>query len=915
MNAWSTYVQNPQFLEYSRKHRIPPEQGHILAEHLHLKEQDKLLDIGTGTGYWCRLLLDSAPNIQGFALDFDQNFVDYATNNFGNYGIQFTQGDGTALPYDDQQFDHVTSHTFLSSVHNPKRALEEQVRVCKEGGFVSGVVPLSLHSGVTHSGSYPAECQWARPLEELKEKIHIACQAVNPLLDYVNKMDLTRLPHLFAEVGLQDVTAYPLGKLFSLSNANISPEERNDQITTMISAETERLKVYGEKPLFRRLITEKEETYYLSLLQEKAEYYRAHPTENMIWELDSSLNMLVVAQKTKATSQAQAKPVAQDYGKCKDRAPEETLAFLKGKLEEIGIEVEEHSPLPQWEGCYSNRIAFKGTDLGSNGKGTEPLYTLASGYAELFERMQNNLLSMERLPETEREFFDFYPEEKYLSLEEIIESNSSFLQSVLKDIGVAQASPAQKKAVMEKLFPCEEKEGSLLCVPFVSYGEKKLTWIPFAMAKDIYGTNGMAAGNTREEAMVQGLCEIFERYACGKIATGEVVPPEIPRSYLENYPSLCKIIDSIQESGKYQVVLRDCSLGRGLPVVCCVILNLETGTFGVRFGSHLSFPVAIERTFTEAFQGKNLEQFSQGNMIGSKEVVLSFDNLPNIFKMGAGYYDAAFLTGEASYPFAVAEDKGPTSNKEMLEHCYDILEDFGLDLLVHDSSYLGLPSYMIIVPEMSEIYPFTPLRSRERTSATNVMKIFADFPEISPENLEKVARFLKFKENSLLENQLSCFFDRPVPNNLPGGLLSNLFFLGCCDYQLGKLEQAHMAFRTCHQTLVTAGGQSPEDIKLCCSFYTYLGHLLDGFSHEKTQKLHRQLFQKEVAEKTIDCLSQPENLLKKLYSALAPSAGSPELSPKSYAYYALNRKLKQAILASNLSQEAFFEEVRGDFRD
>ena len=158
----------------------------------------------------------------------------------------------------------------------------------------------------------------------------------------------------------------------------------------------------------------------------------------------------------------------------------------------------------------------------------------------------------------------------------------------------------------------------------------------------------MSAGNTMEEALVQGFSEILERYAQSRILSEGLTPPEIPREELMDY-SLWPLICQIEAAGRYKVSIRDCSLGaEGLPVAALVIADRENGTFGVRFGCHPSFPVSVERTLTEALQGKKLEIFTRINTLGDAKQVRNYDNFTNTAKTGTGYFRHHF--SESSLP-------------------------------------------------------------------------------------------------------------------------------------------------------------------------------------------------------------------------------------------------------------------------
>jgi len=58
--------------------------------------------------------------------------------------------------------------------------------------------------------------------------------------------------------------------------------------------------------------------------------------------------------------------------------------------------------------------------------------------------------------------------------------------------------------------------------------------VPINFIAYIHGSNGMAAGNTIEEAVVQASCEIFERHAQIQIIKPEKIVPSIDLDSVDN---------------------------------------------------------------------------------------------------------------------------------------------------------------------------------------------------------------------------------------------------------------------------------------------------------------------------------------------------------------------------------------------
>ena len=122
-------------------------------------------------------------------------------------------------------------------------------------------------------------------------------------------------------------------------------------------------------------------------------------------------------------------------------------------------------------------------------------------------------------------------------------------------------------------------------------------------------TNGLASGNTFDEAVVHGLLEVVERQAEVLVETrlGEINPPLIDTRTIET-PSLRALIDEIESRGIH-VVIEDRTefAPGGIPTMAAYLeeTDILRGIGKMKgSGSHLSPRVAIARAITEAVQAR-----------------------------------------------------------------------------------------------------------------------------------------------------------------------------------------------------------------------------------------------------------------------------------------------------------------------
>lgn len=102
----------------------------------------KILEIGCGPGALAQALHRWYPNAQITAIDRDSNFISFAKENCP--GIEFLEGDATALPFAADTFDVTISNTVQEHVE-PAAFWGEQLRVLKKGGVC---LCLSTRKGI-----------------------------------------------------------------------------------------------------------------------------------------------------------------------------------------------------------------------------------------------------------------------------------------------------------------------------------------------------------------------------------------------------------------------------------------------------------------------------------------------------------------------------------------------------------------------------------------------------------------------------------------------------------------------------------------------------------------------------------------------------------------------------------------------
>jgi SAM-dependent methyltransferase len=103
----------------------------------------RILDVGCGGGWSTLLFQERGHRAEGVDLHGDA----LEAKAFGPE-LKYTQGDVQALPFDEGTFDVVSMYQTLEHVPDPRRALEESLRVLRPGGRLIVVGPNIIGSAV-----------------------------------------------------------------------------------------------------------------------------------------------------------------------------------------------------------------------------------------------------------------------------------------------------------------------------------------------------------------------------------------------------------------------------------------------------------------------------------------------------------------------------------------------------------------------------------------------------------------------------------------------------------------------------------------------------------------------------------------------------------------------------------------------
>jgi len=214
-------------------------------------------------------------------------------------------------------------------------------------------------------------------------------------------------------------------------------------------------------------------------------------------------------------------------------------------------------------------------------------------------------------------------------------------------------------------------------------------------------SNGCAAGNTREEAIVQGFLELIERDAYAIWWYNRLQRPDVDLDQFDD-PYIHDLRMQLAELGRRTWVL-DVTSDLGIPCFVTVAHWTENGQEFVDFGSgaHFDPRIAILRAMTE------LSQFLSIGMLGARNQDPSSQQANHdggTFRLE----DHRYLTpgGAPAVHSDLGARFGRLSAGEQAAACVDLMSRAGFDFLVLDQTRpdIEVPVVRVVVPGLRHFY-------------------------------------------------------------------------------------------------------------------------------------------------------------------------------------------------------------------
>ncbi|MFC1707584.1 YcaO-like family protein, partial [Planctomycetota bacterium] len=541
--------------------------------------------------------------------------------------------------------------------------------------------------------------------------------------------------------------------------------------------------------------------------------------------------------------------------KVKDRAPEETIAAIRGIAQELGILHTE-----RWY-SYKDKVFSVALDdakaVSSEvaiGKGTTKLGALASAYGEFIERMQHGYFVSPRFGlMKDKRSFDFGDDE-LIPVDDFDDEQRAIFRGFFDD----------------SFDQLRWKERRINCVPFYDVLEDRLAYLPGAFMKRSCLTNGVAAGNTSEECLVEAISEIFERHVVSRTFIDKLDLPTIPLSEARVHPDSREIIAELQREG-HRVLIKDATLGGRYPVVCVVAVDRRQSNFTAKFGAHPLFEVALERCLTEVFQQRTRLPITSSITPRVGDEAAHSHNRTRYIHSGAGTLPANLLFNRnGSRPkHREAFQESFSDNRSALGFLMQSVRNNGHRIYVRDTSFLGFPSYQAYIPGITELHKLSAGWVQFLNHSDRIRETLLHLNTAAAEDIEKALSTLEdlyWRQDDASDR---IRHSQPViflcgifqkPDGIWREFRNVEYLFACLFCRLGNFEKA---FKYLDNLIEKRSGQI-ENLSEMKAIRTFLYLRSQGFPEGEIEETMKELYGRDMAEPIIEDLSDHTKVLDSL---------------------------------------------------
>jgi SAM-dependent methyltransferase len=241
LSNWDQYVQSPAELAHSRARRFPYRTRESLASVLDVGPDHEVLEVGSGTGilgaHLGQVLSDPS---QMHLVEPNDTFrgADVPESLKTDPGVRVHDADGRRMPFEEDRFDRVLSHTLFNILDESTRAemLDEMKRVVRPGGKIIAMDAVAGAHWRPDAAGLEEDEQ-----KERKDRFYELHQSVHTDVDTGLYRSFNRLPGWFQQQGLQSVETRGWFQPCRLSDDHWSEDQTNALINLEYQANLDRI--------------------------------------------------------------------------------------------------------------------------------------------------------------------------------------------------------------------------------------------------------------------------------------------------------------------------------------------------------------------------------------------------------------------------------------------------------------------------------------------------------------------------------------------------------------------------------------------------------------------------------------------------------------------------------------------------
>lgn len=404
------------------------------------------------------------------------------------------------------------------------------------------------------------------------------------------------------------------------------------------------------------------------------------------------------------------------YNNYKCDNPKDTIDKIEEGFKKLGLDVSYKDKKIKDSNftIYISKASINILGIDQYGKGVTKELAKASAYAEMVERFSTGttmiIIPFSKKPGRYQNILKNINEKKFLKGHTIDEKH--------RLIDTKSINQYFQRKITKKQFEKFKKDGTLdIFVDAYSIIKKDYVKIPIDLIEIFSNTNGLAAGNTMEEAISQASFEIFERYVSNKIVSEKIICPTIDPNSIQDEVILNCI--KMLEKSNIEVIIKDFTMNNIFPVIAVLFVdhNIENDDNKLKHrdyrrinvGSHINLKEAVKRCFDENLQviKTDKQKLDLVYTLWTKNLQKKYVGMDDDFRYFVRDYhyygDLSFLEKGEKIDFNSLTSYENDDSLKDIKRIREICNSNKWDFLVIDYTHkvLKFPTVRVIIPPIS----------------------------------------------------------------------------------------------------------------------------------------------------------------------------------------------------------------------